>query len=98
MKVASNKSSHVYLIHAFGTDMFKIGIATDSFKRIKTLQTGSPVELQLIRNVKCKYPSMLENELHTGIFNKYHSHGEWFKIPKEECVALFDKHTIPYQL
>lgn len=67
---------YVYFIR--GSDKVKIGFTSDKpVKRIKSLQTGSPVKLSLIGYIFDDNACQLETELHHN-FEKYHSHGEWY--------------------
>lgn len=73
-RVAAPKA-HTYLIAADGTHLVKIGIAKDPMRRLKELQTGQPMELQLLWSVAGNY----ENDLHVH-FAAYRVRGEWFDL------------------
>jgi hypothetical protein len=66
---------HTYLIKADGSHLVKIGIATDPMQRLKTLQTGQPMDLYLIWSV----PGDYEYDLHVR-FAEYRHRGEWFDL------------------
>jgi hypothetical protein len=74
----------LYLIR--GAGLIKIGIAYDVDKRIRSLQTGSPVILELVGVLTTtKFDSYaIEKEIHE-LAQDYRKHGEWF----EECAELW---------
>lgn len=73
------------MIKAEGTPAVKIGVTTDLRKRLKDLQTGSPIPLTLL----WKTPGTrgLEAEVHTFL-DPYRTHGEWFDFGSVDPVAL----------
>lgn len=66
---------HTYLIAAEGTHLVKIGIAKDPMRRLKELQTGQPMDLQLLWSIAGDY----ERDLHVH-FCAYRVRGEWFDL------------------
>jgi len=73
-------SQYVYFIEATGLNRVKIGYATNPTKRIKDLDTGSAVNLELLGVV----PGSLakERQLHQK-FAQYRIKGEWFNYSDE---------------
>lgn len=70
----------VYLIHAVGTDRYKIGVTTKSIqKRLHSLQTGSPYVLRCLATIESREAHILESRLHHR-FKNYRVQGEWFKF------------------
>lgn len=69
-----------YFLWAELTNRIKIGKSNDPYKRLKTLQTGSPEKLILIAFVSGDIERKLKEE-----FKKYKIHGEWF-IPAPEIL------------
>ena len=69
--------------------MVKFGIAKDPQKRLLTLQTGSPVQLELACFVGG--PRSLEGMIHRAL-RHLRRHGEWFSLEYEaiEMVELID--------
>ena len=59
----------VYCIRATLLNVYKIGRSTDFTKRIKTLQTASPTELEVV----CAWEGKSKNK-----------HGEWFYLSQED--------------
>lgn len=74
-RMASDATSHTYLVAADGTHLVKIGIAKDPMRRLKELQTGQPMDLHLLWSVAGNY----ENDLHVH-FATYRVRGEWFDL------------------
>lgn len=66
---------HTYLVAAEGSHLVKIGIAKNPERRVKTLQTGQPMDLYLMWSV----PGDYERELHVR-FDAYRRRGEWFDL------------------
>jgi len=83
---------YVYLIQSGKkkTDPVKVGFSKDPETRIKTLQTGNPVKLELIMKIKCnneKHARTLEKALHEmlGTQNVYL---EWFRLKKTHIMKM----------
>jgi hypothetical protein len=77
--------SVVYFVQPVGGGLIKIGITTRPVnERLKMLQTGSPVALQVIAT--CPGHSRREQELHRQ-FAKSRRHGEWFE-PSADLVGF----------
>ena len=77
----ARQAHFVYFILNKDSNAIKIGRAKDLEKRIKTLQTSSPAELQLIKSVQVeegKEAHELEQSLHKQ-FSEIRLSGEWFK-------------------
>lgn len=70
----------VYFITCRKTGMVKIGCAYDPFRRLKTLQMGSPTKLKIEALLKGSHKR--EKQLHK-LLAKHRVHGEWFKLSPE---------------
>lgn len=69
---------YVYLLHAVGTDRYKIGRTKSSVqKRVKSLQTGCANKLRIVAILVDKNERTLEQRLHHR-FRQFRRHGEWF--------------------
>jgi len=68
--------TYIYFVQPEGGGPIKIGRADDPEKRLRALQTGSPIPLRLCRTVQA--PPTWEIRLHYT-FAAWRSHGEWFK-------------------
>jgi excisionase family DNA binding protein len=67
----------VYVIRA--GEMVKIGKAVNVAKRLKGLQTASPVPLSVIHTIASDDGDALEIELHRR-FAAHRANGEWFRL------------------
>lgn len=78
----------VYLINAWGTDKYKIGITkSDVEKRIKQLQTGCPDKIVLVNTYESKNYRHLESWLHREHTSK-RVEGEWFILEDEDVLKF----------
>lgn len=68
---------YVYLIKSKETQLYKIGIATNPYKRIKNLQTGNAELLEIIHTYKTINYNNIEKALHNQ-FSYIRKNGEWF--------------------
>lgn len=74
--VKSKNKNWVYFIEG-PEEKIKIGVSRSVKSRMKQLQTGSPVELKLIRKIKVG-EKITEQYFHNK-FRKHRVHGEWFE-------------------
>ena len=72
---------YVYLIKDLYNNTYKIGVAKDVTRRMKSLQTGNVSPLKLIWDFKTDYPYRLEGMLHKTL-QEYREHNEWFGLPE----------------
>lgn len=86
---ANTKPDSVYLISALGSNMVKIGVAKQPFVRMKSMQTGSPLQLAMLRVRRDDDAEYLESRLHQH-FAQHHSHGEWFEVKPDLAAKEFD--------
>lgn len=82
--VTENKEGHVYLLHAVGTNRYKIGMTQQGrmakrFDELSGSQAAFPVELITFIDVSDRY--QVEAELHQK-FKANRVHGEWFEFPR----------------
>jgi hypothetical protein len=73
------KSTHgyIYLVHAVGTNRYKIGKTGTLTRRIKELRSQSPYPIDVIYYHWSPDPSIEEEILHS-YFRQARVHGEWF--------------------
>lgn len=77
---ALKPTGYVYFIKAkCEGNPIKIGYSIDPKKRLKSLQTASPVKLKLVKAIPGNRDT--ERNLHRR-FKKYRIRGEWFKSEK----------------
>lgn len=79
------ESQAVYIIRAGTTPWYKIGVATNTRKRLSALQTSNPERLELI----CTIPASeaFEHELHHK-FRDRRGCGEWFALTADDLAYL----------
>ncbi|MCY0921148.1 GIY-YIG nuclease family protein [Streptomyces sp. H27-G5] len=75
--MTSLRSERVYLIGSAGSPLVKIGWTGNPEQRLRNLQTGSPVPLQLL--AVFEGGAIVEAELHRRFADK-RRHGEWFDL------------------
>lgn len=86
----------IYLIKSKETQLYKIGIATNPYKRIKNLQTGNAEVLQIITTYKTLNYNTIEKALHNR-FSYIRKEGEWFEFDLDielnflKYCELYDK-------
>ena len=80
----------VYLINRLDTKEYKIGISkSDPHKRLKQLQTGSGMPLQIINFFKTETPFKLEKLLHLYYsLKKTEANNEWFILEDNEVFEF----------
>jgi len=70
----------VYFLQGVGTDLIKIGITTDPFRRATIMQVQCPVPLKIIGTM----PGGVQKEIEIHWrFRHLFSHGEWFRAAPE---------------
>ena len=77
-----DKAGFVYLIRQTITPYYKIGKSKNPYKRMQTLQIGTPLELQIVSRVWSFDALQLESVLHQ-YFDAYRIRGEWFNLPDD---------------
>lgn len=65
----------VYVVR--GGDAVKIGRSADPTQRVIEMQTGSPVELEMIWRIRCGSAGRVERTLHER-YRPHRRRGEWF--------------------
>jgi hypothetical protein len=79
----------VYIIKCLinGSTFYKVGIAHDAERRIRELQTGNPVRLELVRTFECDNARRVENDTHRALF-MHRGVGEWFSCDLESIEKI----------
>jgi len=80
------KSGFVYLAMTHN-GWCKIGMSKQPYRRMSSLQTGTPLEVKLIHRVFTFDMVELEKALHE-YYAAYWMRGEWFDLP-DECIREF---------
>jgi hypothetical protein len=68
-------------------DFYKIGIAEKPEKRLSTLSSGTPHELELVTTIQSDSAKTVESYLH-AIYSYGKHNGEWFSLLPNEVNSL----------
>lgn len=81
----------VYLVRA-GDNHYKVGIAQDVHRRIKEIQTGNPVKVELVTAAWLANAQQAEGRIHKWL-SHFKSDGgrEWFELTSTQALALVIK-------
>ncbi len=90
-----NKPGYIYLIHAQGTNRYKIGLTTRSVEQRFAELNGSqsPYPLELLEVISTDNVTTTEGYLHSK-FSLQRRHGEWFEFTNwqlREVLREFDR-------
>lgn len=80
----------LYLIYAKELKRVKIGFSKKPENRLKQLQTGSPVQLELFAFTSAHFKEQSESQLH----DKYKAKrvkGEWFQLENLDYIELLEQ-------
>ena len=72
----------VYLMKDNNNNLYKIGVSNNPQKRLKTFQTGNAGDVELIYEIECDSPHIVEGTLHK-YFRTYKVKNEWFDLDNE---------------
>lgn len=83
---------------------YKVGITTRSpEQRLKELQTGNALKLELVHTYKSKYGTILESTLHRT-YCLEHQTGEWFSLSDDQvrdflnnCITIENNLELVFQ-
>lgn len=78
---------YVYLMHAVGTDMYKVGLSINPEKRAEKLDCESPHRVVLVHKILVDQMKRIEDYFHS-LFRDNHVKGEWFRLDEFE-VKMF---------
>lgn len=91
------KEKYVYLLNIQGTDFYKIGFSKNPEKRVKELQTASPLKIVLICKYLSKRATRIEKILHRINSSKKINeiegelNGEWFEFPVNFVINFLNE-------
>jgi len=80
---------YVYVARSEGGEV-KIGKSKDPKSRIKSLSTGNPQPLHLVKSAKVPNAGELEKKMHER-YQEYRLHGEWFDLPESEIDSALEE-------
>lgn len=77
-------------VDIIGKELYKIGISkNDPEKRVKSLQTGNPNKILLLKKYKSPNYHKIERWLHRKFFIvKTRSNGEWFNLTTDQANSF----------
>jgi hypothetical protein len=75
------------MLGAVGSDLVKIGRGVNPEKRLSDCQVGSPLALVLLWKESVPDAKATEEDLHRH-FKRYHTRGEWFRIPGDPVEEI----------
>lgn len=78
---------YVYIIHAEGTDWFKIGRSNNPNRRNKEVAAKAPYETKVVVAIPTPESRALELYMHDQ-YDKFRVRGEWFAVTGYERDAL----------
>ncbi len=76
---------YVYIMKS--NEYYKIGVSSNPQKRLKELQTGNPVEIEIVNSWKVRFAMELEKKLH-DLFDRERVRLEWFKLDNEDLENI----------
>lgn len=90
----TDMSGQTYLVRMGDTDYYKVGKGSlpSVRDRISSLQTGNPINLQLVSCYEQKDPYGVEVAIHTAL-NEYHVRGDWFKCDHDTILKIFTNYN-----
>lgn len=79
---------YVYMLRA-GEDHYKVGVASNVYNRIKSIQTSNPSKVSIITTNLVKDSNKLERQLHKWM-DEFKTDGgtEWFKLTDKQALEL----------
>ena len=92
-QIQSGSRGFLYLIHIENTSFYKIGSSVDPELRIRTLQTGNPLFLQLVKTQIVENMRRAEAVLHKQFVSQKISNPrarEWFDLMGNQVQAVLD--------
>ena len=96
--VDSKESSYVYILHAVGSDRYKIGYSKNPFNRAEEINgSQSPFPCIVIACVLVENAAFTEEVMHIK-YQEFRVHGEWFRLSNELArSAIFELVSTGYK-
>lgn len=76
-----------YVLHAVGTNLFKIGVSSNFKRRYRDICCASPLPVTIIERALCDNPNLLEDHFHR-LFKEKHFKNEWFALNEEDLSII----------
>lgn len=80
-------NGNVYVIHAKGTEFYKIGSTKSVARRLAGLSTSCPYPVELFMAIQTEDREAIESKVHLR-FAANRRHGEWFHFTDVELLDL----------
>lgn len=80
--------TNIYFIQGVDGGPVKVGKSSNPLMRLRSFQSGSPVELKIVRTIE-NVPGSVESVIHR-CFSELRLHGEWFRPQILENGVVFD--------
>jgi hypothetical protein len=83
----------IYILHAIGTSLYKVGVSGNFARRYKDLCAASPLPLRIIKYARCDNPNMLEAAIQNKFTEKLFKN-EWFQLSIDDvliCISMIDE-------
>ena len=77
--------NEIYVINIKGSNIYKIGVSSNSQRRIYDLRAANAFPIDVIYVQKSLFPAQLERKIHNHLSDK-HIKNEWFKIDDIDIV------------
>ncbi|GIW59458.1 MAG: hypothetical protein KatS3mg087_0524 [Patescibacteria group bacterium] len=90
-----NNQGYVYLIHAEGTNRYKIGRSVNPIARLEILKGQSPYPLRIIESFWTPDAIKDEQFLHSK-HEKLRAYGEWFELDQQARINICKSFTLDY--
>jgi len=84
---------YVYLIHAIGSDYYKIGKSINPDRRILQISPVMPFKVRFVRVWPTNFMDKAEKYLH-NLFMDERTNGEWFSFKEEELNTILAEFTV----
>jgi hypothetical protein len=81
---------YVYLIHAIGSDFYKIGKSIKPDRRILQISPVMPFKIKFVRVWPSNFMNDAEKYLH-GLFSLERVNGEWFSLNKDYLELILNE-------
>lgn len=81
----SNRERYVYLVRESWNGLVKVGVATDIYARVATMQSCCPQKLSVFGYFITRDADKLESDIHIRFRNKCYS-GEWFQLDNSDLL------------
>jgi hypothetical protein len=90
------EQGYIYLIHAEGSNYYKIGKTKAPDRRLLQIAPQMPFTCKFIRVWHSNFMSLAEKYLHQR-FKQFRANGEWFEFSCKELEEFFDR-SMEYQI